>query len=258
MTRWNPEQYLKYSGERLRPALDLLSQIPAHIEPEQVIDLGCGPGTVTEILAVRFANARITGLDSSPQMLDEAAKIEGPNWVEGDIATWAPESPVSIIFSNAALHWLPRHDTIFPRLMGCLAPGGVLAVQMPRNQGAPTHTCIAETVMAGSWRGKLEPLLAANAVEEPSFYYDHLAPLSAALSIWETEYLHCLEGENPVVDWTRGTALKAFLDALDDKQERQAFEDDYSSRIAVAYPKQFNGNTLMPFKRLFIVAQALS
>ncbi|HEY8709494.1 MAG TPA: trans-aconitate 2-methyltransferase, partial [Burkholderiaceae bacterium] len=152
-----------------------------------------------------------------------------------------------------ALHWLPGHEHLFPALVAQLAPGGVLAVQMPRNFGAPSHTLIADAVRAGPWRARLEPLLRPSPVAAPEFYFDLLAPLVAQVDIWETEYLQVLEGTDPVKEWTKGTWLKQFLDALGEPQ-RSAFEGDYAARLRIAYPVRADGRTLFPFRRLFVVA----
>jgi len=254
MTVWNSQQYLKFAKERLRPALDLMDQITLE-KPKTIVDLGCGPGNVTEILAHRFPSAQILGVDSSPEMLAKAEEIKGINWQQGDIAGWSPEIAPSLIFSNAALHWLGDHDRLFKYLMTILEPDGELAIQMPHNHGAPSHTCIVETVTSGPWAERLSPLLDTNKVEEPAFYYDLLQPLSSEVSLWETEYYHVLEGENPVVEWTKGTALKGFLDILGDGEEKSVFLENYSQRIALAFPKQPDGKTLLPFRRIFMVAR---
>ncbi len=253
MTVWSPSQYLHFSDERLRPALDLMARISLE-NPVSIVDLGCGPGNVTAILAERFPKAQIQGIDSSQEMLARASEIKGIGWQQGDVASWQPESSVSLIFSNAALHWIPDHENLFPRLLSLLEPGGQLAVQIPRNHFAATHTAIADAVRAGSWAGKLSPLLRQSNVRDPAFYYDQLSPLAEYLSIWETEYLHVLEGENPVLEWTKGTALKRFLDALGDPEEKNGFLNEYGNRVAAAYPRQPDGKTLLPFRRLFVVA----
>ncbi|HSV29025.1 MAG TPA: methyltransferase domain-containing protein, partial [Candidatus Omnitrophota bacterium] len=231
-------------------ALDLLAHVDAD-DPALVADFGCGTGNVTRLLGERWRRARVIGVDSSAEMLAEAGEGE---WVRADIGTWACDRPLDVLFSNAALHWLDDHAVLFPRLMGMLAPGGTLAVQMPRNHGAPSHTCMVEAAQAGQWAGRLAGVLRPNPVAEPSFYYDVLAPLAARLDIWETEYLQVLDGDNPVVKWTMGTALKPLLDALDEP-EKSAFLADYSARIAAAYPKRADGKTLFPFRRLFLVAR---
>jgi trans-aconitate 2-methyltransferase len=157
-----------------------------------------------------------------------------------------------VIFSNAALHWLPNHQQLFPTLVDALAPGGVLAIQMPRNFSAPSHALIDATARAGRWRHKLEPLLGAAPVAEPHFYYSLLAPLAVSLDIWESEYLQVLSGDDPVKEWTKGTWLMQFLDRLD-PEEGAAFEADYAQRLRAAYPRQADDRTLFPFRRLFIV-----
>ena len=251
---WDPAQYLKFADHRLRPAIDLLNRIDA--SPAEIYDLGAGAGNVTRLLKARWPGARITGVDGSKDMLAKAAAT-APDiaWQHADLATWSAPSPAGVIYSNAALHWLGGHERLFPALLSALAPGGVLAVQMPRNFGARSHTAIAEAARSGPWRATLEPLLRPVPVAEPAFYYDTLAPHAAALDIWETEYLHVLEGEDPVKEWTKGTWLKPLLDALREP-ERGAFEARYAELLRPAYPRRADGRTLLPFRRLFIVATA--
>jgi len=252
---WEPGRYLTFGSERQQPALDLMAALPERALTS-IVDLGCGAGANAEMLRDRFPRARITGVDSSPEMLAEACKREGIHWVRADIADWRPDHPPSLIFSNAALHWLSDHAVLFPRLLSTLEPEGVLAVQMPNNFAAPTHTTIAETALNGPWREKLEPLIRQAPVASPDFYYGLLAPLCKSVRLWQTEYIHVLSGDNPVADWTRGTALKPFLDALEGKQ-RENFFEAYANRIAEAYPPGPDGRTLMPFKRIFLIAEGV-
>ena len=249
---WNPGQYLKFAGHRLRPAADLLARIDME-SPGAVFDLGCGPGNVTALLAERWPEADITGIDGSAPMLARAgAEHPGISWVEADIGAWEPEKPADVVFSNAALHWLDDHGALFPRLMGTLAPGGVLAVQMPGNYAQPSHTCIRQA--AGPWMAKIGPVLREHPVEPPAFYHEILAPVAAELDIWETTYMQELEGDNAAAEWLKGSALKPVLDALDD-DEREAFFDAYSALVGKAYPRRPGGKTLFPFRRVFIVAK---
>jgi trans-aconitate 2-methyltransferase len=245
---------LKFAGHRLRPAVGLLNRID-FANPAEVYDLGAGAGNVTRLLKERWPGARVIGVDESPEMLAKAA-ISAPDivWQRADLATWSPSRPVDVLYSNAALHWLGNHDRLFPALVSSLAPGGVLAVQMPHNFSGPSHTAIAQAARSESWRTKLEPLLRPPPVAEPSFYFDLLAPRVAALDIWETEYLHVLEGEHPVKEWMKGTWLTPILDALD-PPERARFEARYAELVAHAYPRRADGRTLFPFRRLFIVAR---
>jgi trans-aconitate 2-methyltransferase len=251
---WDPAQYLKFAGPRLRPALDLLQRIDKET-PSLVYDLGAGAGNVTRLIAARWPQARVVGIDGSAEMLAKAAaESPGIEWRRADLAAWRPDRPADVIYSNAALHWLDGHDRLFPALFAGLAPKGVLAVQIPRNFGARSHTSITETALAGPWRQKLEPLLRPSPVAEPAVYYDMLAPLVASLDMWETEYLQVLDGENPVKEWTKGTWLTRYLDILG-ADEKASFEAAYGERVAKAYPKNASGQTLFPFRRLFIVAQ---
>jgi trans-aconitate 2-methyltransferase len=253
---WDPGQYLKFADHRLRPAIDLLNRIDLDA-PARVFDLGCGAGNVTRLIAGRWPGAAVTGIDGSADMLAKARAGEGGaaiQWVQGDLGRWLPDAPAALLYSNAALHWLDNHAALFPRLFGLVAPDGVLAVQMPRNHGAPSHTCMTEAAAAGPWAERLRPHLRPAPTAEPAVYYDLLGPLAAQLDIWETEYLQVLDGDNPVVEWTKGTALKPLLDALDGAQ-RAGFLAEYGRRIAAAYPKRADGRTLFPFRRLFIVAR---
>jgi len=251
---WDPAQYLKFAGHRLRPALDLLNRIDL-AAPAHVYDLGAGAGNVTRLLRARWPEARITGVDDSAEMLAKAA-AESPDitWQQADLGTWRPSHPADLIYSNAALHWLPDHAKLFPKLLDGLAPGGVLAVQIPRNFSAPSHTSISEAALGGPWRAKLEPLLRPAPVAEPDFYYGLLAPKAKSIDMWETEYVQALEGKDPIKEWVKGTWLRPLLDALAG-QERDEFEAAYARLVARAYPPRADGRTLFPFRRLFMIAE---
>jgi len=252
---WNPAQYLKFSGERMRPAVDLLARVPA-ASPASVADLGCGAGNLAPLLLARWPDARLTGVDSSPEMLERArAAHPQAQFVQGDIGAWQPAQPVDVLYSNAALHWLDDHERLFPALLDKVAAGGWLAVQMPRNFNAPSHTSITETIEQGPWRARLEPVLRREPVAAPGFYWRLLEPRCAELQVWETEYLQVLEGENPVAEYTKGTWLKQFLDRLEGA-ERDAFEAAYRKRVLAWYPPQVDGRTLFAFRRLFLVARS--
>lgn len=251
---WNPQQYLKFSGHRLRPALDLLIRIP-DLPVRHVADLGAGAGNVTKLIKERWPMAATTAVESSVEMV-AAGKQAAPGieWLQADLGSWQPSQTFDVIYSNAALHWLGDHNALFPRLFRAVTPDGILAVQMPRNFEAPSHTLIAETALNGPWRAKLEHLNTPPPVQGPAFYHGLLAPLSANIDIWETEYLQVLHGANPVKEWTKGTWLMRYLDELDETEKRD-FEAAYGERVAKAYPPNSSGETLYPFRRLFIVAQ---
>jgi trans-aconitate 2-methyltransferase len=238
----------------MRPALDLIERVPLDA-PETIADLGCGEGAVTQVLRGRWPDAELTGVDNSAEMLEVAAReLPDARWEKADVSAWTPPAPVDLLFSNAALHWIGDHAALFPRLIEWIRPGGVLAVQMPRNFTAPSHTLVADVARTGPWRDKLVPLLRSDPVAVPEFYYDLLKPRVAELDIWETEYLQVLQGSDPVAEWTRGTWRRPLLAALDDTECR-LFEAEYRKRIAAIYAPRRDGNTLYPFRRLFIVAR---
>jgi trans-aconitate 2-methyltransferase len=253
MPSWDPSQYMKFADHRLRPALDLLARVP-DTECATVWDLGCGAGNVTKLLQERWPKARITGLDNSPDMLKQARAIAGIEWEEGDVSTWTAPQPADLVFSNAVLHWIDDHARIFPRLLQQVVRGGVLAVQMPRNFQAPSHVLLYETAARGPWAATLVPYLRPSPVAAPEAYYDWLMPHATQLDIWETEYLHVLQGENAVLEWTKGTAVRPLLDRVDPAL-RADFLATYAEQLRKAYPRRADGMTLFPFRRLFIIAR---
>ncbi len=254
---WDPTQYLKFSQPRLRPALELLARVALE-GPGVIYDLGCGTGSLTRIMAERWPGAQVTGIDDSIDMLQRAGAGAGNlSWLRQDIASWCAAVPADLIFSNAALHWLPDHAGLLHRLIGQLAPDGVLAVQMPRNFSAPSHRAVIETVRAGPWRSQLEPLLREAPVAEPQWYLELLSAGGCKVDLWETRYFQVLQGEQPVLEWIKGTWLQPLLMALPGA-ERAAFEQDYARRVASAYPRRADGTTVLPFLRLFFVARRVA
>jgi trans-aconitate 2-methyltransferase len=258
-TRWDPALYLAFADHRLRPALALLARVPL-TAPKVVYDLGCGAGQVTRLMAERWPDATVYGLDRSPEMLAKAAAEPGQvRWVEADIRQWRPDEPVDLLFSNAALQWVEGHEELFPRLVCFLSPGGCLAVQMPLSWDAPSHRLMRETLADGGPGGTalgseaLRRTMARQWVAAATVYYDLLAPYARRLDIWETEYLQVLEGDDPVLEWVKGTGLRPILHGLD-AAERAVFLAEYARRLRTVYPLRADGRTLYPFRRLFIVA----
>jgi len=251
---WNPQQYLRFGGERLRPAHDLVARVPLDA-PRHVVDLGCGPGNVTAILRERWPHAHLIGVVNSAAML-ERARVALPDvtWTLADLAQWAPEAPVDLLLSNAALHWLDDHPSLFPRLVRHLLPGGVLAVQMPAAHQAPSHQIGYDLAESARWRDRLQPLVRREPILEPEAYYAILRPHVTSVEIWSTEYLQALTGDNPVAEFTKGSFVGIWLSALPDEDAR-AFEAEYRQLIAAAYPKTSDGVTLFPFRRLFLIAR---
>lgn len=252
---WDPAQYLRFAGERLRPAIDLMGRVPLEA-PARVVDLGCGAGNVTAILKQRFLNAEVVGVDGSEDMLAKArAAAPDCRFEVADFATWTPVAKPDLIYSNAALHWAKGHETLFPRLVSLLAPGGVLAVQMPAMHDEPLRRLQNEVAQTGPWASHLADAGFARGLLPVGGYYDLLRPLVAELDMWETIYLHVLQGENAVTEWAAGSSLRPFLDKLPPGL-REQYRDAYSEALRPHYPRRADGSTLLPFRRLFMVATA--
>jgi trans-aconitate 2-methyltransferase len=253
---WDPQQYLRYADERSRPVIELLARVGA-AQPREVVDLGCGPGHTMTFFSQRWPTAHLLGVDSSASMIDQAHKLAVPGHIEfqlGRLEEWTSDRPVDVLFSNAALHWVPDHPRLFPRWVEGLAPGGWLAFQVPGNFTSPSHEALH--VLAGSsrWRAQLADLIRHQPVLEPAAYLAVLQSLGCQVDAWETTYLHVLTGPDPVVEWTRGTALRPFLDRLN-PEDADEFVGQYREALRAAYPPTADGITLFPFRRLFVVAQ---
>ena len=252
---WDPRLYLRFEAQRTLAARDLLARVALDASAH-VVDLGCGPGNSTELLARQFTAARIVGVDNSETMLADArARLPGVRFELGDIASWQPEVAPDLIYANAALQWVAGHATLMPRLFAQLAPGGVLAIQMPDNLDEPSHRVMRElasqapyAALVGDAAGVRTRLLPLEA------YYDLLAPGAREVNVWRTTYQHPMTSAANIVEWLRSTGLKPYLDPLPEAL-RTAFLADYERRIAPAYPPRANGQRLLAFPRLFIVAQ---
>ncbi|MCX5333498.1 MULTISPECIES: trans-aconitate 2-methyltransferase [unclassified Streptomyces] len=262
MTTWDPAQYLRHADHRARPFADLLARVPGLPAEERprIADLGCGPGNVTAVLADRWPTARITGYDNSPEMLDRArTEHEGPtpgggrlDFAHADVRTWAPAQPYDLIVSNATLQWVPGHVERFADWIAGLAPGGTLAFQVPGNFGAPSHQLMRELAHTA---GLGDLLRHDDAVLTPETYLEHLTALGCTADVWETTYIHLLTGEDPVLDWVKGTGLRPVLTALaDDPRTRDDFVSRYRDALRKAYPAGPHG-TPFPFRRIFAVAR---
>lgn len=251
---WNPDVYLRYQTYRARPALDLIEQIPLDVDGD-IVDLGCGPGNVTQQLKTTWPERVVTGVDKSEAMLTKAkGSYPDIRWEQGDIATWTTDKQKALVFSNAALHWVTNHERVFPALLDAVKPGGWLAFQIPVTEESEYQKCIRATVTSERWAKKLADVWTYKNPLPPEPLYDLLSPGCLSVDIWVTDYHHVLEGENPVVDWIMGTGLTPYLAVLEEA-DKQAFIDDYSARVLAAYPKQRDGKTLFLMKRIFALAQ---
>jgi trans-aconitate 2-methyltransferase len=251
---WNARQYLKFEEERTRPPRDLLAQVPL-ASARRVIDLGCGPGNSTELLVQRYPQARVIGVDSSPDMLRQAReRLPNCEFAQADLVDWTPPERTDLLFGNAVFQWVPDHPAVLRRLLAALPTDGVLAVQMPDNTEEPALALMREVATSGPWAAPLALTAAArDDLPTPAAYYDVLKPFCARLDIWHTVYNHVMAGPDALVEWFRGSALRPFLSPLDEDM-RRGFVAEYKARIAGAYPPRHDGRVLLRFPRLFMVA----
>ena len=267
---WDPDQYLVFGDERSRPFVDLVRRIDVE-SPRRIVDLGCGPGNLTALLSRRWPEATVTGIDSSPEMIEVARAVAEPGRLDfevADLRSWTPDAaldgPVDVIVSNATLQWVPEHLALLDRFVGWLAPGGCLAFQVPGNFRAPSHRLLSELRRDPRWAEKVgEGAERHLEVEDPAGYAVALldGPVPVRVDAWETTYLHLLTGPDPVLEWVKGTGLRPVLARLDDLGDdsgddagRAAFLAEYGARLRAAYPSRPDGCTPFPFRRIFVVA----
>jgi trans-aconitate 2-methyltransferase len=251
MARWDDKQYLKFADERTRAARELLARVPTS-SAREVVDLGCGPGNSTALLAERWPDAHITGVDNSPDMLERARKdLPALDWTLADAGSFRASAPPDVLFANALFQWVPEHERVFPALFAQLAPGGVLAVQMPYNANEPSHRLMRE--VPEPFASHVQGARASQRVAVPAAYYDLLAPHAAHVDIWRTTYEHVMADPTAIVEWVKGTGLRPYLEALPDAL-RPEYLARYTRGIDEAYPARSDGKRLFSFPRLFIVA----
>lgn len=251
---WNADLYLRFEDERTRPALDLLQHVPL-TAPGHCIDLGCGPGNSTELIAARYPGAAVEGLDASPDMLEKArTRLPQCSFTLGDVATWSAQDRYDLVFANAVLQWIPDHSRLMARMARALTPGGVLAIQMPDNLDEPSHVAMQEVAAEGPWAARLANARAERAtIGSFGDYRQWLVDAGCEVDMWRTTYVHALTGPDAIVEWFRSTGLRSFIDPLS-SGEREEFLARYTERIAAAYPREPDGKVLLRFPRLFIVA----
>jgi len=269
---WDATLYLRFGGERARPFFDLLARVGAEM-PRYVVDMGCGPGNLTATLAQRWPSAAVCGVDNSPQMNETARPLApalrsvgspgsgsvmtshapGLSFMLDDIRHWEPQSLPDVIVSNAVLQWVPGHRELLVRWAGQLADGGWLAFQVPGNFDQPSHVILREMAESARWRSLLRDVELNRQSADPAEYAELLAGAGCEVDAWETTYVHILPGENPVLEWYKGTGLRPVLAVLDVGQAAD-FLAEYGEKIRVAYPPGPFG-TVFPFRRVFTVAR---
>jgi trans-aconitate 2-methyltransferase len=249
---WSAKQYTMFEQQRTRPVRDLVAAIP-NTDVRTAVDLGCGPGNSTQVLAERFPLAQVAGLDSSEDMLADARKrLPALSFELADIGAWNPTQKFDVILANASLQWLPDHATLYPHLVNQLTPGGTLAVQTPDNLDEPAHRLAREVAADGPWSAKIGAVK-HNERHSARYYYELLSPHCSTVDIWHTTYQHPLADHTAVVEWFKASGLRPFLAPLTDA-EKADFLREYQARITQGYPALADGTVLLPFPRLFIVA----
>jgi len=258
MATWDPAQYAKFADERGRPFRELVARIPTE-DPVAVVDLGCGPGSMTATLPERWPHAAILGLDSSEDMIEATAKHRSPQLTfrKADIAGWRPQPrSIDVIVSNAALQWVPDHIDLLPGWTSALDDGGTLAFQVPLTSRAPAGAAITEVAGDGPWASRLAAVRDRTSprVRAPESYIDVLAGAGLRVDAWSTTFFHLLQGPDPVLEWFSGTGLRPYLDAL---AGEPALLDGFRQKVAARFREEFPSRdygTVLPFPRLFVVA----
>lgn len=251
---WSAAQYLKFENERTQPARDLLARVPL-TSPKRIIDLGCGPANSTSVITSRYPEASVTGLDSSPDMINKAkGTLPGVDFHVADLNTWNTDEKVDLFFSNAVFQWLkgPDRIAVIKRLLESQEKGTVFALQVPHNLGEPSHVLMGEAAVAGPWKTKLAGVQ-RDSFQSPQELYDAIKPFASVVDIFETSYYHSLESHEAVIEWVKGTGLRPFVDPLDE-EEKKGFLKEYLKRLEAAYPVSVDGRVLLKYPRLFMVA----
>ena len=252
-TTWNPDLYLKFQRERTQPSIDLVSRIELD-RPTTIIDIGCGPGNSTSVLASRWPSSAITGVDSSEEMIAKAS-LDYPDWrwIRVDVRDLPSKPTYDLVYSNAALQWIPDHEALIPHLYGMIREVGAVAVQIPLFEGMPVRRAIAIVSERSPWRAlmsSIPPLV----LREARFYYDLLAPVARSIVIWQTAYVHEMESHTSIVEMLKSTALRPYIKRIDDDSDRDLFLNEVTDEVTSIYPAQKNGRVLFPFNRLFFIA----
>ena len=250
---WEPERYLAFRDERARPFHELIARVSAE-DPAEVVDLGCGPGTLTATLAARWPRAHVVGVDSSAEMVAAARGVDGIDVFQADIREWQPDRPVDVLVSNAVLQWVPGHLALLRRLVTAVAPGGWFGFQVPGNFAAPLHVLLRQVADSQRWRDRVGAgRVGRPSSHDPEKYLATLAGLGCTVDAWETTYLQVLSGDDAVLAWVSGTALRPVFAGLDE-EDRAEFSAEYGALLRQAYPKRPYG-TVMPYRRVFVVAR---
>ncbi len=255
MREWDPQQYLQFEHERTQPSIDLVARIPLE-GPKTIIDIGCGPGNSTQILRTRWPQADIVGLDISEKMIERARMdYPGQTWMIGDASTLEADREYDIVFSNAAIHWIPGHHQLIRRLFQIVRKDGIIAIQVPANHESPLYKIILNVAQRSKWSAFTSGLEGMITYHSAEYYYNELVSLTKDIALWETTYYHILKSHQDLVEWYKGTAMKPFLESLPTDENREEFEQAVLTECKKQYPLQSDGRILYLFKRLFFTAR---
>jgi trans-aconitate 2-methyltransferase len=254
MSNWNPGQYLKFKEERTQPAIDLVARIKIDT-PKTIIDIGCGPGNSTQILYKKWPSADILGIDTSVQMIDKARKDHPEQkWAVADASSFDADRAFDVVFSNAALQWIPNHEVLIPNLFKLVSGKGALAVQVPANSESPFHRALAAVAADKKWRDYTKGSHKILNYQSAPYYYALLQSIAAEIDLWKTIYYHRLESHYEIIEWYKATGMRPYLDSLPDEEKRSMFENEVLEKCKENYNVQKDGKILLPFKRIFFVA----
>ncbi len=256
MSDWNPYSYLKFKKERTQPSIDLVSRLRLD-NPGRIIDIGCGPGNCTLVLKSRWPDSEVVGLDNSEAMIKAAKETnDGITWIVADAASdLSALGTFDLVFSNAALQWIPDHHALLPKLFDMLYESGALAVQVPYIVKMPIHTGLREMCTSARWHDYFMNIAGLYEMHPPTFFYDILSRLTDRLDLWQTDYIHVMDSPAAIVHWFIATGLRSYLDALPTEELRNGFLLDFEKLVKNAYTPEWNGKILFPFTRLFFIAQ---
>jgi trans-aconitate 2-methyltransferase len=251
---WKPELYLKYRNERTQPSIDLVNKISMDFVPENIIDLGCGPGNSSQVLVQRWLTSYFVGVDNSVSMI-EKAKMDYPNqeWVVADASNYKTDLKFDLVFSNATIQWIPNHENLLSKFHELLSDRGILAIQIPMFWDMPLAKAIEKVSKGNRWKTRTKDVLNLFTIHDYFFYYDQLSGLFNTIDMWETDYMHILDSQNSILEMIKSTGLKPYLERIEGNAEKLEFEEEVLNEIKRHYPLQKNGKVIFPFKRLFFI-----
>jgi trans-aconitate 2-methyltransferase len=250
---WDPELYLKFGNERTQPSIDLVNRIHLHKQPQNILDIGCGPGNSGQVLVSRWPNAKLLGIDSSEAMIAKARKdYPRQEWIVADALKFTSPIKFDVVFSNATIQWITDHENLLKGFNELLSDKGVLAFQVPMFCDMPVKQAIEKAAGKSRWKSKLENCGKVFTFHNYRFYYDLLSPFGP-LEMWEMYYLHVLESHEAIIEWVKSAGMKPYLDSLSESGEKANFEKEVLNEVRRIYPAQTDGRVIFPFKRLFVI-----